>query len=85
VDKPRNATVGLQEGENWYTKKREEHAEAEVAKNTDIDSADSLICACRTPMPMWYFPANERDQLSEKGSGFGTEMINGDDDTVGSK
>jgi hypothetical protein len=33
---------------------REERAEAEVDKKADIDSIDSLTCACGTPMLMRF-------------------------------
>jgi hypothetical protein len=38
----------------------EEQAEAEVNERADIDSVDSVICTCGSPMPMTFIYANVR-------------------------
>jgi predicted RNase H-like nuclease len=44
--------------------KREEQAEAEVDEKADIDSIDSLICACGSPMLMRFSHDHEVLQRS---------------------
>jgi hypothetical protein len=36
----------------------EAEAEAEVDEKSEIDSIDSLICACGSSMRMWFFHAH---------------------------